>query len=202
MNHTVTRPTGSRKWFVRVCIGTMVVLVGGIAGCASVTLRWWQAIDHVRESSARLTLAYVGPAWVPQRCRFLPVFMDVRNIYRFRSMSDAELQSLNRIGKVGNLWLHQSNLSDRQIKMISDLRVRIMHVECNEITDLGAKCLSKMTSLEELYLDENPVTDASLLSLRSLPRLKKLSVSKTSITTRAVREFAGDTSVEVICLPR
>jgi hypothetical protein len=49
--------------------------------------------------------------------------------------------------------------------------------------------LRKLVNLENLYLKGSRITDAGLLQLAELPKLKSLSLDDTEVTSEGVAEF-------------
>src|SRR5262249_1956953 len=98
-----------------------------------------------------------------------------------------------------------ADLGDRDLHYLLDLRpVQSLNMaECNHITDKGLAILGGLQHLTELDLTRlmryqrnsigsNPVplTDAGLVHLLSLPRLKNLSLSGNRITDRGLAQIA------------
>jgi hypothetical protein len=98
-----------------------------------------------------------------------------------------------------------ADLGDRDLHYLLDLRpVQSLNLEeCNHVTDKGLAILGRLQRLTELDLtrlmryrrnpigsDPVPLTDACLVHLLSLPRLKKLSLSGNRITDRGLAQIA------------
>jgi hypothetical protein len=108
-----------------------------------------------------------------------------------------------------------AKLGDSDLPYLLDLhRVRSLGLaECDSITDKGLAMLGGLDSLTELNLtrlnryryarygaDQAPLTDACLVSIRSLPRLQSLALSGNRITDQGLSCLAELRNLKVLVL--
>lgn len=88
-----------------------------------------------------------------------------------------------------------SLITDADLKTIHEyLRVgqyKSLDFTNSQVTDEGVKLIVDLPSLEKIVLDGSAITDSSLTSLASLPRLKFVQVLDTRITWKAAAQFSA-----------
>jgi internalin A len=91
---------------------------------------------------------------------------DLELLRAFPKLKKLDLTRCTKINNVGLEWLED-------FKEIRVLKLGF----CSHVSDGGMEFIGKLTSLEELNLDQTIVTDLGLRDLKNLKNLKKLSIS-------------------------
>ncbi|HET6882096.1 MAG TPA: hypothetical protein VFI31_18160 [Pirellulales bacterium] len=128
---------------------------------------------------------------------------------------DAQLLNFGRLTWLEHLDLHATNIGDRGIEALRGLkRLRMLNLWMTKISDaamesvatltaltsldvtstkIGDTGLARLTSLKQLEVlslgDCQGVTDASLIHLSRLPRLREVALYRTKVTSRRIKTF-------------
>jgi hypothetical protein len=176
----------------------------------AVSLSWW--IDHRnladsnrRQAMRALTQMHgnvtfdndgnpIAVDFYPSFCsdadvanlRYLPTVRKVNLAYCF-NISDLAVESLTYLPNLEVLYLYRNDpdFSNNFTGELMDLSLQ------PRLTDRALEYVSRIDSLQELYLWDNEFSDAGLLKLRSLKNLKKLAVRSSRISEDAVNKLVA-----------
>jgi formylglycine-generating enzyme required for sulfatase activity len=115
-------------------------------------------------------------------------WLDVRG----QPIGEAGVAKLETLDALETLDLHDCNLTDASLRVISRFRklTRLDVGNNKDITDQGAAHLSSLTQLEWLNIYGSGVTDQTLTGvLASLPKLKYVEIHGTQVTLLGARAF-------------
>ena len=103
-------------------------------------------------------------------------------------VTDAGLPTLGELTSLQSLTLNQTKVTDAGIIHLAPLaNLRKLALDADGITDAAMPAVARLGKLEDLHLDLLPgLTDAGLVPLRALAKLKVLTVGGTSTTPRGI----------------
>lgn len=88
------------------------------------------------------------------------------------------------------MFVHINNATNENMKELSKMRsLEGIYLTNSYVTNEGLKCLLKLKKLRTLYLDLSPINAEGLMSLGKIKSLKYLDVSGTSLTREDVDAF-------------
>lgn len=109
-----------------------------------------------------------------------------------RELLDEDLLNLNRLHKLEDLNLTNTNISSRGISYLNAAnRIWALNLADTPVDDDGLRLLAKWPCLSNLYLDGTPVTDAGIAHLKTSRTLLHLSLSNTSVSDTGVAELVA-----------
>jgi hypothetical protein len=83
-------------------------------------------------------------------------------------------------------------VNDDNLAAIVDLPgLKVLDLDCSNISDVGIQCVKELTALEELNLDGADVSDACIDDLQRLTQLRRLSLNRTQITDAGLEKLRG-----------
>lgn len=113
-----------------------------------------------------------------------------------KETTSASNEKIN-FGDMGHLnpdWLdlHESDVKDDDLAAIKSLNIRGINLNKTGVTDKALEILSKIDTLEELYVDETKITDRGMKYLVRLGdnRLNLLTLAKTNVTDAAIESIS------------
>jgi Leucine-rich repeat (LRR) protein len=120
---------------------------------------------------------------------------------------DNDFVYIGRMDSLDELSLSRCSLSTARIAHLKDLRkLRVLDVSRDgargsEVTDASFRYIAQMSNLEVLWLNCAAVSDTGLSELRSLKKLRELSLVGTNVTDAGVRGLSSLTDVRTLFLP-
>src|SRR5712671_861883 len=94
-------------------------------------------------------------------------------------------------------WRHSQSCQKPSGSGCTSAGLRRLGLADIHLSDAGLQRLEEMTTLEILYLMENPITDAGLDHLRKLTRLKELGLGQTKITDAGLERLKNFKDLEI-----
>jgi internalin A len=99
------------------------------------------------------------------------------------------------------LDLERTNVSDEGAKVLSRLTsLQVLSLTRTTVSDEGVKALGAVTSLQSLWLDETRVSDSGVKALAGLTSLRRLSLDRTRVSDEGVMFVARLTSLAELYL--
>ena len=122
-----------------------------------------------------------GPLWL-RSLRTEDFFTDVFFV-AFSSVSDADLEHLERLPQLTQVNLQGSKVTDVGMEHLKGLtQLQDLNLSGTQVTDTGLGCLKGLKQLRDLNLSGTQVTDTGLGCLKGLTQLWVLDLSGTHIT--------------------
>ncbi|MCE9608117.1 MAG: hypothetical protein K8U03_24795 [Planctomycetia bacterium] len=112
------------------------------------------------------------------------------------------LAPLTKLPEVEWIGLHLSDITEDDLEYLKPLKLRRVGLADIKLTDSGLARIEGITSIETLYLMENPITDAGLVHLRGMTKLKLLAIGTSKITDAGVVHLAPLQNLEELRLDR
>lgn len=111
----------------------------------------------------------------------------------FVAINGEGLRSFSELPRFRELQLTSTNLNDAGLEQVARLRhLKSLYITQARFTDRGMKHLAKLSSLEWLILDSvESITDAGILHLRHLKKLKSLSLGLSNVTVYGKAKLLG-----------
>jgi hypothetical protein len=122
--------------------------------------------------------------------------------------SDGEIADIYRcfcdgmLRKLESFSISGGSLTDDGLKLISMLSsLRVLEVvDCENITDHGARQLTNLCKLESLSLNGNSVGDSLIPAVSTLPLLRELDLGWTNVSDSGLIEFNGNLVIQKLVL--
>jgi len=115
----------------------------------------------------------------------------------------SDVQNLRLFGEMTDLYLSESEVSDRQISSISNLKqLHLLDLSATQVTNAGLRVLSNFEQLQDLRLDDTRVGDGGMEHLSKCPSLEQVSLNGCGITDRGVSLLAKNSRIRRLSLGR
>ena len=102
-------------------------------------------------------------------------------------LSDSELAAVRPVGRLENLYLSSSSVTDAGLSQIEDQSsLESLWLDFSQVSDGGLSHLKRLTSLKRLCLCGTKVTDAGVAQLKGLANLEGLDLRGTMVTDGAI----------------
>jgi hypothetical protein len=135
-----------------------------------------------------------------QRCRFQPeAFMHLGDIATLRelrfqrceSLDDTALDGLGRLTNLSWLGIPGASISDEGMMKLAALDLSALNISDTPISDAGLLPLQKMTKVRNLELRRTNVTNYGMTILRRFPRMEHLALAGTKVSNSGLGELQG-----------
>ncbi len=151
-----------------ICTDADVAAIGGLTRLKSVTLL-----------GSRITDAGLTPLGSLASLTAL----DLNNTH----LTDSGMEVLGTFPALNDLTLSRTKVGDAGLAHLARLPLLRLELDGCGVTDAGMAALARMTTLEDLSLRSLPgLTDAGLMTLRTLTQLRRLDVGGTQMTPAGV----------------
>ena len=130
---------------------------------------------------------------------------NLQSLSAFSTMCEGGcLKQLGRLKKLRILRLGNSTLKEENLQYLSNLpQLEYLTINRSGLTDNGMKYLAKCHNLTALGIAKNPkVSDAGLIYLVSLKKLRYVDLAGTSITIPGLIRLKQNPALAEICLPQ
>lgn len=109
----------------------------------------------------------------------------------FLAVTDADLTHLNPPGRVHNLSLGLTRVSDQGLNALANCdRLQWLDLAFTPVTDAGVARLKNLTQVQRLSLEGTKITDASLPVVGRMTQLQELDLAHTAVTDTGVNNLA------------
>jgi hypothetical protein len=120
---------------------------------------------------------------------------------KFLNVSDADLAGIAGAGRIRNLWLGQTSVTDKGLTYLADCRnLESLTLSGTSITDRGLSHIGGAGGLKQLFLERTKVTDGGLPIVGTFRQLEELDLSHLSITDEGLAAIAGLKNLKVLYL--
>jgi hypothetical protein len=111
----------------------------------------------------------------------------ITDVSFYHSVSDADLDLLDRFPELRTLWVRGGGLTDAGLARLTTHR-NLGHLELEycPVTDAGLAALANFPKLERLGVGEMPISDAGLPHLAKCPRLRVIAFYDAAVTDEGV----------------
>ena len=142
---------------------------------------------------------------------YMSNFLSLERLSLYWTQVDGSgLIHLKNLTSLKNLSLSKTLITDASLVHLKDMTwLKGLELYDTEIGDDGLAYLKGLTSLEKLILGNidrdsgiSPITDAGLVHLSTLTKLKQLGLYRTCITDDGLKHLSGLTNLEVLNLNR
>jgi hypothetical protein len=105
----------------------------------------------------------------------------------YSSVSDADLDVLDRFPELKVLWIRGGGLTDTGLARLAVHR-HLSHLELDycDVSDAGLAVLADFPKLERLGVENMPITDAGLAHLAKCPRLRVIQFYDTEVSEEGI----------------
>jgi hypothetical protein len=130
-------------------------------------------------SQCRITEA--GLSFLPKQLKWVSV--------RGPNFTDASVEHIVKLPNVESVHLMDTRLTNTGIQRLVGAKpaLTLLYIERIQVDDDVLPVLGKLKNLQELRLDDLPISDKNLSSLHGLKKLQRLSLKGTRVTMDGVR---------------
>jgi hypothetical protein len=140
------------------------------------------------------------PRWLVDRLG-LDYFGRVVEVDLFGHGSDADLESIGRLGQLERLVLARSAVTDLGMAHLAGLtKLQGLYLGGTPVSDAGLAHVKGLTRLRGLGLDETRVSDAGLANLKGMTELHQLALDGTDVSDAGLVYLKGTTELRVLSL--
>jgi hypothetical protein len=209
-----TEPSSGGAWVKKAWLwGLFLTTLTFIAGCA--WLLCYKVIPHQR-ASLILTISGTSSHWMIDETNWMLGGETEARVARldeaFSSLTKSSLGQLASLHRLTVLDLNPAyGLRDADLSLLDDLpALRTLRLDRStnadeiwgpKVTDLGLARIASLHELEDLSLvNQRALTDAGLVALKALPRLKSVNLSGTKIGDAGMIHLGQCPSLQVLDL--
>ena len=117
------------------------------------------------------------------------------------SVTDADLNHLNRLPQFRMLWFNGTLVSDVGLEHLKGVaHLRGLGLNGTRVTDAGLENLKEMTQLRNLELGSTKVTDTGLEHLSKLTQLRVVGLCSTKVTDAGLEHLKGLNQLQTLVL--
>lgn len=178
----------------------LAIAVVLIAAVVIVLLRLLDQSEKHVETVKDMKVDYADSRWNPESkyCE-LSIERDVNAnpdrrdaVFEQLNLSENGVKQIARLKKLVNLNLTGSTLSDDWLRHLEKLPLEKLNLTATDITNKGLESVARITSLKELVLDElDGINDQSILILKPLKKLKRLTFNGAHVTADGIKNLTG-----------
>lgn len=144
----------------------------------------------------RVTMVVVADAEIPL------LRAQAEEIQTLRHASEEDMRHIASFRHLRGISCASDTLSGEWLKHLRGCKdLRLVRLALPRITDAQLSHLATMTSVERVYLlGAHKITDKGLASLRNLPNLKVLCITRSQVQGNGLRDFKSATSLQKLWL--
>jgi serine/threonine protein kinase len=118
------------------------------------------------------------------------------------TVSAQNLNAISRASWIEYIDFIDSDLSNKDLGLLSKLHLRRIDLNSSNFDDDGAKGLSSCKTLERVHANKTHISDAGAIDILTLPKLQMLFLSGTRITDKSLAAIAKHNNLTCLALDR
>ena len=183
-----------KKRWLRISLRTFLVLVT----CVAITVAWFAhfaqsrraAFAAIRQAGGDIQMESGDPSRL-EKWFGSELFGTVRKVDLRKAKADnALLAHVGVLKELRRLDLSNADIDDAGLQLVMHLPLQELWLQETSITDASAASLSKMNSLDFLQLNATSLSDVFLEQLEPLPELEDLGLRGTQVTGAGMKNLS------------